>query len=330
MLILIYFYVHLYIPSTYFILQPTYEKGCKLSQYINGLDNNIGIDRVQIKDQLQSVEQDKQHEVEAFFAILSKNYTSINTYCKGIETYCYSYLNHWLDKQKQSNKISVSNATWEVIENSWDILKQNDKFSCERKRYVESLPEKDKCIDLMVYCVNREELKNQCKNPEDGEEFKETFCKNFNEYTNKYYNKFNSESFCLDCTTRYNDYIPAFHESCTLYDIPKTFPKYYNSTNTISEDTSKNSIKNCLQPKVSFSISTLPWKYGLYGVSSLIGFSCLSIFLYKKRTRGSFSSNSPSKKITSKHTDKQHSQELTKKNNSKNKHYNFSYSPTKN
>ncbi|KMZ86054.1 hypothetical protein PVBG_05453 [Plasmodium vivax Brazil I] len=266
-------------------------QNCPLSKFIDSLDNNGELSKVEIESELHSLERNQKTKVEEFFAILSKNYSFINTHCKDIEIYCCSYLNYWLDKKKDKNDKGVNYKGWQVIEKLWNQLKNKSPFPCERKYNVKSLTEKDKCIDFMVYCVNKEELKNKCRNPGDEKGFKDVFCKNFNDYTYKYYNKFNSESFCLDCATGYNDYIPAFPESCTLYDMPKTFPKYDTSTKTISEDTSKNSIINCLQPKVSFSISTLPWKYGLYGVSSLIGFSCLSIFLYKVKRINSQSIN---------------------------------------
>ncbi|VVA00081.1 PIR protein [Plasmodium vivax] len=304
------------------------EKECPLTKFIDSLDDEKNLNEVYIEHDLVSIESDKKEAVKLFLSKLSRNYSYMNECNSDIKIYCCAYLNHWLDKQKQSDKIS--DAASRVIENSWDTLKQSANSSCERKRYVESLSEKDKCIDFMVYCVNRDELKNKFEETDYADYYKGEYCSNFNEFTNKYYKQFNAESSCLDCTTHYNNYVLKLSENCTIHNIPKTFPKCDTSTNKISEDTSRKSIKNCPQSKVSFSISTLPWKYGLYGVSSLIGFLCLSVFLYKKRTHGSFISNSPRKKKKSTHTDNQHSQELMKKSNSKNKHYNFSYSLTKN
>ncbi|KMZ96364.1 hypothetical protein PVNG_06234 [Plasmodium vivax North Korean] len=156
-----------------------------------------------------------------------------------------------------------------------------------------------KCVDFMVYCVNKDELKYKCEHP-DQERFKDTYCQNFNDFTEKYYNEFINHRKCLNETNNYNNYNWTFSDNCTLHNAPKTFPKYDTNTRKIMDDKSRNPIKKCKNNEASSIIdcymlegvpvtseeltsviNTSRMKNGIYAGSSFIGFLSLALYLYK-------------------------------------------------
>ncbi|KMZ89597.1 hypothetical protein PVBG_06371 [Plasmodium vivax Brazil I] len=156
-----------------------------------------------------------------------------------------------------------------------------------------------KCFDFMVYCVNRDELKQICEQDrKDG--LKKQYCDNFNEYTKHYYDQFTTNVTCLRDTNKDKHYNWRFSDSCTLHNMAKTFPKYDFSKKIIVDDTSRNPINKCEDPgdsrtincymlggvpvrleELSTTSNVNPLKYGIYVGSSFLGFISLGLYLYK-------------------------------------------------
>ncbi|SCA60043.1 hypothetical protein, conserved [Plasmodium vivax] len=320
-------------------------KDCPLSKFIKGLDADKRVQKLECEDKFDVItDPEKREEAKFLFSQLKANYDSVIKYKENIRTQCCFYLNYWLEEKKAKKQTTIDDLGWEIVEKLWDTLKSSS-FSCDRKPYKNFSVNTKKCVDFMVYCVNKEELKYKCEHPEDAQ-FKDMYCQNFNDFTEKYYKEFIDNGKCLNETNNYNW---NFSDSCTLYNAPKTFPKYTSDTG-ILDDESKASIGKCENGEKSLipdcymfqgvpvKIEELPsfidkalMKYGIYAGSSFIGFLSLALYLYKKiRHRSLFPSNAPRHKTTKSHIEKQCSQELQEKSNSKNKHYNFSYSPAQN
>ncbi|VUZ99454.1 PIR protein [Plasmodium vivax] len=262
------------------------------------------------------------------------------------------YLNFWLDekkKSKQKQELGINDEGWEFVENLWDRLKGNNSFSCKRKSQKINMDHKKTCIDFMVYCVNRDELKQICEqDDEDG--LKEDYCDNFNKYTKHYYDHFTSKVTCLRDTNKYVHYNWRFSDTCTLHNMAKTFPKYDPSKKYIVDDATRQPIEKCESRKtldtidcymldgvpvtleeLSTTIDVIPLKYDIYAGSSFLGFFSLGLYLYKKTRHPSLiRTNSSRENKINKNTDKQFSDEQVKKSNSKNKDYKFSYNPIQN
>ncbi|KNA01729.1 hypothetical protein PVNG_06210 [Plasmodium vivax North Korean] len=158
---------------------------------------------------------------------------------------------------------------------------------------------KKTCIDFMVYCVNRDELKQKCEQ-DDKDGYKDTYCNNFNEFTKHYYTQFTTNVTCIRGTNNFIHYNWKFSDSCTLHNMARTFPKFDTSSQTIVEDTSKGSINKYEDPgdsgtidcymidgvpvtleELSTSIDVIPLKYGIYAGSTFLGFLSLGLYLYK-------------------------------------------------
>ncbi|KMZ76993.1 hypothetical protein PVIIG_05382 [Plasmodium vivax India VII] len=273
-------------------------KNCPLTKFIDSLDITPSTGRVDIENELKSIESDQHNAIKIFYSRLKNYYSSIPSQYEDIKTYCCSYLNFWLNKEKEKKSTSepyINTNGWQVIENLWEML--NGPFSCKRKRFEKSTEDQKKCIDFMVYCVNREVLKKECVDTKDNY-LKQLYCTNFDNFTNKYYEEFKKAIPCLRNTNK--DYNWTFSDTCTLHNMAITFPKYNDTIGKIMDVNTRNQIKKCENneessiidcymlegvpvtfEEVSPSIDISPWKFGFYGGSSLLGFLCLSVFLYK-------------------------------------------------
>ncbi|CAG9485328.1 unnamed protein product [Plasmodium vivax] len=330
------------------IFQSDFEPSCKLSEFIESLDNNRVLEAVYIDNYLSSVEEDQKNTVRTIYSRLKSLYYSIGTQGENIKSYCCSYLNYWLNKQRKEKLINVNVDAWQVIEKLWGTLK-NSSVSCKRKYYDEPWDDMKKCVEFMVYCVNRDELQKHCENPSDVG-FKSMYCNNFNIYTKHYYDQFTKNVTCLSDTNKYIHYNWRFSDSCTLHNMAKTFPNYESSSQTIVDDKTRKQIQKCGRDEalktincymldgvpvtfdeLSTTINVIPLKYGIYAGSSFIGFFSLELYLYKKTRHPSLIlSNSSREKKINENTEKQFSHEQEKKSNSKKKDYKFSYNPTQN
>ncbi|SCA82054.1 VIR protein [Plasmodium vivax] len=324
-----------------------FEHSCKLSAFIKSLDKDPQMEKVDIDSYLNSVKEDQKETVREIYSHLKSLYSSIEKQDENIKFYCCSYLNYWLDKQRNENAKRLNSDAWEVIYKLWNTLK-NPSVSCKRHYYYEPLDAMKMCFDLMVYCVNRDELKQKCQQNDDV--FKTTYCNNFNTYTNHYYTQFTAHVKCIKDTNNYVHYNWRFSDSCTLHNVAKTFPKYDEESQTIVDDKSREQIQKCTNPEpsetmdcymldgvpvtleeLSTTINAIPLKYGIYASSSFLGFFSLGLYLYKKTRHASLiRTNSSMEKKINKNTDKKSSHEQVKKSNSKNKYYKFSYNPIQN
>ncbi|KNA00890.1 hypothetical protein PVNG_05817 [Plasmodium vivax North Korean] len=156
----------------------------------------------------------------------------------------------------------------------------------------------EKCVDFMVYCVNRDELQKHCENPEDNL-LKGMYCSNFNKFTNKYYADFKSKIECLKDSKKDIHYNWRFSDTCTLHNMAKTFPKYDKESKNIVDDETRLPIKKCESHEEMKTINcymingvpvtleelptidVIPLKYGIYAGSSFIGFISLGLYIYK-------------------------------------------------
>ncbi|SCA59908.1 VIR protein [Plasmodium vivax] len=324
-----------------------FESSCKLSEFIKSLDSNPETKQVYIDSYLSSVKEEQKDTVREIYSELESLYSSIARQEDNIKSFCCFYLNYWLDKQRKGKVIDVNEVAWEVIYKLWNTLK-NSSVSCKRKHYYKPSDDMDKCVEFMVYCVNRDELQKHCEQDyNDG--LKSTYCDNFNAYTKHYYEQFTKKVTCLKDSNKDIHYNWRFSDTCTLHNVAKTFPKYDEKKQTILDDTSKNPIDKCNVHEDSGTINcymldglpvtleelptidVIPLKYGIYAGSTFLGFFSLGLYLYKKtRHESLIRSNSSRKKKINKNTDEQFSHEQEKKSNSKNKEYKFSYNPIQN
>ncbi|VVA00127.1 PIR protein [Plasmodium vivax] len=156
------------------------------------------------------------------------------------------YLNLWLNKKKRTHVNSgITEGEWQTVENLWITLmqRQTTDHKCERKPEEKSISEYSKRLDLMSYCINRDYFKSLFKSSSGSEYFLSQRCKGFSDYTSKYYDELVSGIDCIDKKSDIEDYKYHISGDCTLYDIPKTFPKCDETTQTIVDvDNSKTNI----------------------------------------------------------------------------------------
>ncbi|KMZ83267.1 hypothetical protein PVBG_05894 [Plasmodium vivax Brazil I] len=283
--------------NTYHIILKLY--GCKLSSFIKSF-NNPETKQVNIDRYLNSVNEDQKDTIRKIYSELTSLYSSIGRQAQNIKFYCCSYLNYWLNEIKEdyiTTKKCIKEDAWQVVENLWGTL-ENSSVSCKRQHYDEPLVDMKKCVEFMVYCVNRDELQKHCENP-DQAGFKSKYCNNFNEYTKYYYKHFTTHVKCIRDTNNYIHYNWKFSDTCTLHNMARTFPKYDPSKNNIVDDETRNQITKCKSHETSETINcymldgvptkleelptidVIPLKYGIYAGSSFIGFFSLGIYLYK-------------------------------------------------
>ncbi|CAG9473035.1 unnamed protein product [Plasmodium vivax] len=158
------------------------------------------------------------------------------------------YLNLWLDEQKGKHVIDesdVSKEDWQTVENLWERLKgeQGTHHRCERQYQEINISDISKRIDLMSYCMNRDYFKSLLRSSRRSDSYKKEICRSFSEYTNDYYNKLIEGIGCIDNINDNNVHKYEISEDCTLYNIPKTFPKCEaHSLNIVENDNYKKNI----------------------------------------------------------------------------------------
>ncbi|SCA60690.1 Plasmodium vivax Vir protein, putative [Plasmodium vivax] len=158
------------------------------------------------------------------------------------------YLNLWLDEQKGkhvNDESDVSNEDWKTVENLWERLKgeQDTHYQCVRQYKEKNISDISKRIDLMSYCMNRDYFKRLLRSSGRSDSYKKEICKSFSDYTNDYYNKLIEGIGCINNRNDNNVYKYEISEDCTLYNIPKTFPKCEaHSLNIVENDNSKKNI----------------------------------------------------------------------------------------
>ncbi|KMZ89647.1 hypothetical protein PVMG_05932 [Plasmodium vivax Mauritania I] len=161
------------------------------------------------------------------------------------------YLNLWLDEQKGKHVIDepdVSKEDWQAVENLWERLKgeKDADHQCKRQHTEKTTSEYSKRIDLMSYCINRDYFKNLFHSSGVSESYNANICEVFSNYINENYEKLIRDINCIDKKSDIKDYKYHISEDCTLYDIPRTFPKCKAHGPTFVEnDNSKENIIKC-------------------------------------------------------------------------------------
>ncbi|SBT73277.1 Plasmodium vivax Vir protein, putative [Plasmodium ovale] len=289
-----------------------YEKLCYLSQFIDRLKRNPELNRYPPDIKLETIEpEEKRDIIKNVYSMLDRNYASIGIYDRNIKTQCCNYLNYWLDTLKEKyvtvNK-EVNDKEWKFVEDLWDNLKSNvtSNFTCERYMDGKSLEEKKKRINLMVYCVNRDELKDWCGKTSGSRS--QNYCTVLPAYVKKNYELLVEENQCLKHKERDEDYEFHYSDKCSLHDIPNTFPDYQveggilsekpssrnpltycESTQRVTTDFQKFGEENPLpltsEPSPPHSVS---WNSITYSGLTISGILFSLIFLYKYTSLGSF------------------------------------------
>ncbi|KMZ82445.1 hypothetical protein PVIIG_06201 [Plasmodium vivax India VII] len=225
-----------------------YEDVCPFSRFIQRINKDPGLHYYSMYIDLSSVETSQRSKIEKLLILLERNYKDVGFRDEIIKKVCCNYLNYWLDKQKEiyvTPNSGINNDTWKIIESYWEGLKVHSTHICDRKIYDKSLSEKEKYIDFMVYCVNRDHLKKKCLQASDIYGYKKKYCNIFNEFTTKYYNEFTTKIPCLDNTNNDSIYTYIFSDDCTLQDMSKTFPEYDFDSESIVVGNSRKPIEKC-------------------------------------------------------------------------------------
>ncbi|KMZ83996.1 hypothetical protein PVBG_06173 [Plasmodium vivax Brazil I] len=200
---------------------------------------------------LHSIGQTNNETLKNIGCSLECGYTFLTATRENTLTDLCTYLNLWLDEQKRIHvyeKFNVVEKDWQVLENLWIKLK-GEKYAsrqCERQHEENNISEYSKRLDLKSYCINRDYFKRLFQSSSRSDKYKAQICKGFSDYTQDNYNKLIEGMNCIDKKNGINDYNYHISDDCTLYNIPKTFPKCNEKTKTIVDvDNSKKDIEKC-------------------------------------------------------------------------------------
>ncbi|SBT74448.1 PIR protein [Plasmodium ovale] len=322
---------------------------CPLSKFINGLYENINLERYYSDYSLHDIEKSGNETLKTFAFILFKNYDTLYRYTNEKEQ-CCNYLNYWMDEQKENYISSASDgdiSQWKLIEDLWSYLNRSTEYSihCERKKDEEKIDDKKKRIDFMTYCENRNYLKMMCEKTIN----RNTYCSLLPKYINNHYNKFKDRG-CLKGRIEGKDYTSHISSECTLYDVSETFPYYIiESEKLLQKGDMRDTITECqIADSSEAFVQDLPgeapelvatqtppneiWKFVLYPGITLFGFFFSFFFLHKYTPlRLRFLSTVIKKKKFIQYIDDETEHELLGNTlgcndyNSENEEYNFSY-----
>ncbi|SBT55814.1 PIR Superfamily Protein [Plasmodium ovale wallikeri] len=334
-----------------------YERSCMLQKFINRLDEADGFYYYPTDGELNSIGEPQREIIKKVYSMLYRNYNTINAYKEYIKTYCCNYLNYWLDTEKSkyaTYQLRANSDVWQVIENLWiNLEEKSTPFKCKRNTDKTSLEKQKHRMNLMVYCVNRDELKSKCYNSSGL--ISQNYCLTLFEYISKNYKALVKENQCLKYKDKSQDYEFHFDDKCTLHDIPKTFPDYHIQGGKLSEKTSSKSLlPYCedtqkatqyfqehheghsvqLDEETSLPYSS-PWNSIAYvGLTVFVIFFFFLIFLYKFTSlRSILPSLLIKKNKMRQYIDKQGENELLEapsydmEYNLGNEEYNFTYQP---
>ncbi|SBT84817.1 PIR protein [Plasmodium ovale] len=287
-----------------------YVSICPISRFIGRLDKVDNLNLYHSEVNLESLEHSQKEIIKKVASMLDRNYNYINIYEEYVKEPCCNYLNYWLDIQKNKNatgELSINDDIWQIIEKLWINLQETSKpFQCKRNTDKKPLEHQKNRMHLMVYCVNRDELKKKC-NLTLGN-ISQKYCLALTEYIKKNYTELVKGNTCLKYKDRNQDYELHFDEKCTLYDIPKTFPDYNTEGGTLSEKpSSRSSLPYCESTQEvtehfqetlegdtlalveeSSSPYSAPWNSMVYVGLTFFGIFFPFIFLYKYTSLGSF------------------------------------------
>ncbi|SBT01988.1 PIR Superfamily Protein [Plasmodium ovale curtisi] len=335
-----------------------YENFCPLLKFIKLLDDKNNLEPYEGDVSLQEILKDENETPKAVGPLLIKNYSTLFRWNQIKDQSCI-YLNYWLDKKKELYLKSISdveNSHWHLIEGLWNSLQDGNAYNtkCQRKYENETIYKREKRMNLMVYCNNRDYFKSRCDITRDNAN--QYYCTNLPKYIDKHYKIFKTDNDCLNIKNKVNDYSSYISEDCNLYDIHETFPQYdsYSGNilvNTNTRDSICKYVDNVV-PKDSFertdeevleassiksTQASAPWVSLPYVGLTLIGLFFLFLFIYRYTTLGSsLRSLIIRKKKARKFIEEQIEQDLLENtleyetNNTDNDDYAFSYQPLQN
>ncbi|SBS82032.1 PIR Superfamily Protein [Plasmodium ovale curtisi] len=325
------------------------ERICPLSKFIKRLYEKNNLEHYYSDYPLQDIEKSGNETLKTFALMLFKNYGTLFL-CTNSKEQCCSYLNYWMDEQKENYISSASDgdiSQLKVIEDLWSYLNRSKEYNihCERKKDEEKIDDKKKRIYLITYCENRNYLKMMCEKTIN----RNTYCSLLPKYINNYYNKFKDRG-CLKGRIEGKDYTSHISGDCTLYDVSKTFPYYIvESEKLVQKVGMRDIITEChITDSSEGFMQDLPgeapelvttqtspneiWKIVLYPGITLLGFFFSFLFLYKYTPlRLRFLSTVIKKKKFTQYIDDKTEHELLGNSlgcndyNSENEEYNFSY-----
>ncbi|KMZ88638.1 hypothetical protein PVBG_06127 [Plasmodium vivax Brazil I] len=200
---------------------------------------------------LKSIEEKNKVTLKNIGCSLECGYSFLTATPKNTLTDLCDYLNLWLDLQKSihvNNNYNVNKEDWKIVEDMWTRLKEEQDVSsqCKREHEEKDISDYSKRIELMSYCINRDYFKRLCQSSGVSPIYKAQRCKEFSDFTHDNYKKLINGIECIDNKSGIKDYKYHISDECTLYNIPKTFPKCDEKTQTIVDvDKSKKNIKKC-------------------------------------------------------------------------------------
>ncbi|SBT83460.1 PIR protein [Plasmodium ovale] len=233
----------------------SYEQKLPTNKYSQELNSENSLNMYYNSTTFTSVMTSGGEKLKKIAAMLQKNYAGLHMYLQDRYDHCDD-LNYWLEEKKDNHKIEEPvdhDNSWSLIDQLWNKLQYqtfpNNK--CNRKNINKPLTERKKRKDLQHFCENRNHLRSTCKKAKDGKFQSDDNCKNLSDYVEKSYTRFTKENECMPNRSELTDYFLHINESCSLYDMPRTFPSYTFETNVITENLIKRTpIKKCTEDNI--------------------------------------------------------------------------------
>ncbi|CAI7718335.1 PIR protein [Plasmodium vivax] len=203
-----------------------------------------------ILDHFESVDNAHKETLKNIGCNLESGYTYLTASDENTLTDLCKYLNLWLDVQKSiyvNGESNVNEEDWQIVENVWDNLDGQDGTSkCRRQEDSYNISDKKKHMELLKYCIYRDHIKKRCEISLKRTSIIRPFCAALSEYTNEKYEEFKRENPCLDNSVGDNHYKYYVSKECSLYDMPKTFPKFDSQKKEILyANNSREAISKC-------------------------------------------------------------------------------------
>ncbi|SBT57424.1 PIR Superfamily Protein [Plasmodium ovale wallikeri] len=262
-----------------------YEQELPANKYANELNRENSLEMYYGSATFTSVMTSGGEKLKKIAAMLHKNYAGLHMYLQDRYDRCDD-LNYWLEEHKDNHKIEEPvdhHNSWSLIDQLWHKLQYqiypNNK--CNRENINRPIEERKKRKNLQHFCENRKHLRSMCKKAKDGNFQNDDNCKNLSKYVEKSYTRFKEENECMPNRSEGTDYFLHIQDSCSLYDMPKTFPSYTFETNVITENLiNRTPIKNCKEDNI-FPSNSCP-RVGAVPETEVSGGSSnyLGIFLY--------------------------------------------------
>ncbi|SBT73434.1 Plasmodium vivax Vir protein, putative [Plasmodium ovale] len=335
-----------------------YEKLCPITRFVNNLDEKTNIIRYKDDVLLQEIKKSGNQTLIILGTMLIKNYNKL-IICQNQKEQCCIYLNYWLDKQKDAylkSNSDVEDLQLQLIEDLWDTfkLKNENNTYCQRNNENETIDKKEKRMNLMVYCKNRDHFKSKCDITRNN--LHQHYCTNLPKYIEKHYKNFKANNNCLNIKNKVDDYSSYISKDCNLYDIHETFPQYDSFSGNILVNTNpRDSICKYVDnvaPKDSLEIidkevpeasseelisAQAPWESLPYVGLAFVGLFLSFLYMYRYTTLGSSLRSLIIRKNKARQFIEEHiEQDLLentleyKTNNTENDDYTFFYQPLQN